>query len=181
MVTEPTPPPPSAAATTAARVADAAQVVMPERVRLREDEFHVFHVSVDGHETADVRPVRAFPISAKADYIGFMDKQGHEVALVAHPSKLDKDSRKALDRALGRMYYVPKILSIQSIAETSGVSHWQVRTDRGYATFEVIDREFIRKLGGGRLLIVDVDGNRFEIEKASKLDAKSRALLHSEI
>ena len=170
----PAPPPQS-------RFADAANVIGPERVRFWEDSFRICHVSVDGNEFTDVRPVRAFPISGKADYVGFLDKNGKEVALVAHPAKLDKESRKTLDRILGRMYYVPKILSIQSIAETHGVSYWQVLTDRGYASFEVIDREYIRKLGGGRLLIIDVDGNRFEIEKASKLDARSRELLHSEI
>lgn len=157
------------------------ETVDAERVRLREDAFHVFHLSVDGRETSDVRAVRAFPISLKADYVGFMDKLGKEVALVSHPKKLDETSRQALERALNRMYYVPKIRRILSVRETWGVSHWQVQTDRGPATFEVVDRENIRKLGDGRFMLVDADGNRFEIEDVAALDAHSQAMLHSEI
>ena len=44
----------------------------------------------------------------------------------------------------------------------------------------MIDREFIRILPPARYILQDVDGNRFEIEDATKLDAKSQALLRSE-
>lgn len=176
-------PAPTSSAAPPARtaLAAAAEVVAPERVRLREDAFHLFHLTVDEREFLDVRPVRAFPISGKADYVGFMDAQGKEVALVAHPQKMDRASRQALERAFSRVYYVPKIQRIDKIEETWGVSHWQVDTDRGYASFEVVDREYIRKLGGARFLIIDADGNRFEIENAARLDVRSQTLLHSEI
>jgi len=44
-----------------------------------------------------------------------------------------------------------------------GVTNWETQTDHGYATFEVVDREYIRKLPGGRYIIADADGNRFEL------------------
>ena len=62
-----------------------------------------------------------------------------------------------------------------------GVSEWEVKTDRGYAKFEVVDRtEHIRKLPGGRVMIVDADGNRFEIEDVSRLDERSQTLVRTE-
>ncbi len=155
-------------------------LVEPERVRIWEDPFRKVCISVDGTQFTDVRARRAFPLSGKADYISFLDDKAKEVALLAHPRRLDKDSRSALDEALGRMYYVAKITRVDSITETWGVSHWQVETDRGYASFEVTDSTSIRRLGDGRIVIADADGNRFEVEDLSQLDQRSQALVSGE-
>jgi len=104
--------------------------VAPERVRVWEDARHVIHVSVDGEVTDNVRPRRAFPISGRADYVSFLGDMDKEVCLVAHPHRLDKESRRALEHALNRTYYAPKILSVSSITEVMGVSTWQVETDQ---------------------------------------------------
>ena len=154
--------------------------VLPDRVRVWEDEFQVLHVSVDGEEFSNVRAVRVFPISHRADYVSFLDEKGKEVLLLAHPHQLDKASLKVLMQALERMYYVARILRVDSISETMGVTHWQVLTDRGYASFEVVDRQHIRKLPRGRYIIVDADGNRFEIPDVSALDSRSQSLIFSE-
>ena len=157
-----------------------APALSPDRVRVREDRLGKLHVTVDGtdHETA--RAVLAFPISGKADYVSFLDAEDEEIALVARPDELDQESRAIVAATLERMYYVPKIRRVDSIKETWGVSHWEVLTDCGCASFEVVDREHIRKLSGGRFLIQDADGNRFEIEDASQLDPQSRKLIYSE-
>lgn len=155
---------------------------MPERVRVWEDDFHLLHVSVDGQEHSGVRAVRTFPISERADYVSFLGEDGKEVVLLAHPHRLDKDSLATLNHALEKMYYVAKIRRIHTITEVMGVSNWQVETDRGYAAFEVVDRrQHIRHMGGGRYLITDADGNRFEIEDVAALDPRSQAIVHSEV
>ena len=164
-----------------AAMADMVGLVQPERVRLWQDDFRRLHISVDGREYEDVRAVRAFPVSGKADYVSFVNKEGKEVAFLARAHELDKESRRVLTDALQKMYYVAKITRIFSLTETMGVAHWQVMTDRGYATFEVADREHIRTLPAGRFLITDADGNRFEIEDATALDPRSQTLLRSEI
>jgi len=154
--------------------------VEPDRVQLWENEFQRLCLKVDGKEFINVRPRRAFPLSAKADYVSLLNDKDKEVILLAHPHKLDAESKRALEKALDRMYYVPKILRVDEITEKMGVSTWKAATDRGYAHFEVVDRSQIRRLPGGRLLIVDVDGNRFEIENISKLDERSQELVASE-
>lgn len=152
----------------------------PEQVRIWEDAFRKLCISVDGKEHTNVRARRVFPLTSKADYVSFLDEDEKEVALLAHPHGLDKQSRQALEEALGRMYYVAKITRVDSITEKMGVSKWQVETDRGYATFEVADRSRIRRLARGGILIVDADGNRFEIEDVTQLDEASQALVFSE-
>lgn len=156
-------------------------VVTPERVTIWEDQYKVLHVTVDEQTLEDVRPRRTFPLSGKADYVSFADKQGHEVLLLAHPHKLDHASRRALEHALARLYYAAEIVRVDSIGETMGVSLWHVLTDRGYAVFEVVDRQrHIRLMPGGRYLITDVDGNRFEIPNVRNLDPRSQSLVETE-
>ena len=159
--------------------------VSAERVRIWEGADRKLCIEIDaGKETeATLEGLiarRVFPLSGKADYVSMQGKKAKEKVLLSHPAKLDKKSRHILETALECMYYVAKITRIDSIEETWGVSHWQVETDRGYASFEVVDRSKIRKIGRGRLVITDADGNRFEVADVDQLDEKSQALVFSE-
>jgi len=156
-------------------------VVPGDRVRLWFDELHRLCVEADGETFEEVRPRYVFPLSAKCDYVSFLGDKGTEVVLVGEPGKLDKESRDALRKALERTYYTAKILQVYDIKEAMGVSQWRVRTDRGFATFEVVDRnQHIRSLPSERYLITDADGNRFEIEDLTQLDAHSQSEVHHE-
>ncbi|MHC4591780.1 MAG: DUF1854 domain-containing protein [Planctomycetota bacterium] len=157
-------------------------LAQPETVRIWEDKLRVLHMAADGEEFENVRPRRTFPLSGRADYISFLDEADKEVVLLAHPRKLDKESRLALENALGRVYYSARILRIDAIRELMGVTRWEVQTDRGYAVFEVVDRrQHIRKLPDRRFIIMDADGNRFEVEDVAVLDERSQALIESEV
>jgi len=52
----------------------------------------------------------------------------------------------------------------------------EVDTDRGGRAFEVGTREQIRWLPTGRLLLRDLDGNRYELPGLRDLDPQSRLL-----
>ena len=155
-------------------------LVATDRVSVRLDEFHVLHVTVDGEEHHEVRAVRAFPLTDKAGYVSFLGDKDKEVALLADPQNLDEASRGALDHVLKLNYFVPKITRVFSIGETWGVSHWKVETDRGYASFEVIDRDKTRRLSTGSIIIIDADENRYVIEDPDALDPRSYNLIQSE-
>jgi len=156
------------------------EVVDAGSVRVWSDDAGVVHVAARGEEYRDVRPVKAFPLSKKVDYVSFLSQMGKEVVLMGNLGNLDKNSRKALDHALERMYYTARIQRVLSISETMGISKWQVVTDRGFATFEVVARDHIRELPGGKYVITDADGNRFEIPCIADLDRQSQTLVFSE-
>ena len=157
-----------------------AQIVDGSRLRVWEDEFQVIHLKVDDEEHEDVRAARVFPISEKAPFISFLDTKGKEIVLLNNLESLDEESRRVVSDLLRRKYFVPKIIRVFSITETWGVSHWEVETDCGYASFEVTHRERIRKLPGNRLIITDADDNRYEIEDMTELDPQSQRLILSE-
>jgi len=164
----------------AQRTAESARLITADRIQVWEDEFRVMHLRLDGRQYDDVRPARAFPISGKADYVGFLDDKGKEVALLDNPKDLDAESLEVISRVLQKHYFVPKITQIYRISETWGITHWHVLTDCGHARFEVIDREKIRKLPGNGLIIVDADENRYEVPDVTQLDDRSQLLIQSE-
>jgi hypothetical protein len=157
------------------------EIVRPDHVRIWRDPFRRLHLAVEGgEEYVDVRPAPAFPISATADYISFLDGDGKEVLLLKNPDGLDPDSRSALEEELSRAYFVPRIVRVLEIEDSHGAARWEVETDRGYRVFDIRDREDMRVIGGRRLLLEDADGNRFEIEDLTQLDERSQRLVDNE-
>jgi hypothetical protein len=158
------------------------EIIDASRVRIRRDEFRRLHVVVDGtDEHVDLRPAPVFPISGVADFVSFLDEKGKEAVLVRDLGGLDEESRAALAEELGRAYFVPKIISIYEIEDAHGAARWEVETDRGFRIFDIRDREDVRVLGRGRLILQDADGNRYEIEDMSTLDERSRKLLDGQV
>ena len=155
--------------------------VDPGEVRVWVDEMRVLHVEARGEVHSDVTARHAFPLSGRGDYVSFLGGKEEEKVLVRNASQLDPESRRVLDEVMGRTYYRATILRIDNVIETMGVSMWEVLTDRGYAKFEVVDRQrHIRILPNGRFLLMDADGNRFEIPCVHELDERSQRLVETE-
>lgn len=158
------------------------QILDASRIRVWRDEFRRLHVMVDGEvEHIDLRPAPVFPISEAAGFLSFLDEKGKEAVLLRNPGCLDADSKSVLVEELNRAYFVPKITYVYEIEDAHGAARWEVETDRGYRIFDIRDREDVRVLGKGRLLLQDADGNRYEIEDMNALDERSRKLLDKEV
>ena len=151
-----------------------AHLVCPEDLKVWENPFRKLCISVQGEEHSNVRARRAFPLSDKAEYVGFIDKDSQEVALLAEPRRLDKESRRALEDALERAYCVAKILRVFEVRFVKIPYKWRVETDRGYVEFKVSNRHRqLRKMTDGGMVITDDEGNRYEIDDIASLDPES--------
>jgi hypothetical protein len=100
-----------------------------------------------------------------------------EIGIVQDIQKMEPQSRKIVEEELEMMYFTPKITNINSIKSERGSYKWMVETDRGEREFDVRHREDIRILASNRVILKDVDGNRFEIPNYSRLDSRSRSIL----
>lgn len=121
---------------------------------------------------------RAFPLSDPDHYIGFLDGAGKDIGILVDPSHLDPESRQILDEELEKRYFVPVVERVISVKEEYGAVYWRVETDRGEKEFVVRNlRDNIQELSSTRLLITDVDGNRFEFPDINRLDAKSLGII----
>ncbi|MGM9658863.1 MAG: DUF1854 domain-containing protein [Eubacteriales bacterium] len=117
---------------------------------------------------------RAFPYDMPEKYISVLDKDGKEYGMIRSIDDFGEDVRELLRAELSRKYYAPVITKINSLTQKFGYTYWEADTDVGKVSFAMHDTfRNIAKVGGNRLMLTDVDGNRFEIKDYLALDRKS--------
>jgi hypothetical protein len=117
---------------------------------------------------------RCFPFESPDEYISVLNKDGRELGLILKLDELPEEAQKIIKAELDRKYLCPTIQKILSLKEKLDYSFWEVTTDKGLMNFSMHDTfRNIAKVGGGALILTDVDGNRFKIENVYKLDRKS--------
>ncbi len=101
------------------------------------------------------------------------------MGLLVDPRRLDRESRELVLAQADQAYFMPRIIRIVRVEEQMGmgIARWEVETDRGWSSFDVISRsESVWFVGRNRLVIRDADGNRYLIEDLNALDRRSRRL-----
>ncbi len=151
----------------------------PDRTRLRRDEFTDLILEYRG-ERQPVTAHRAFPLTATGQFIVLKGVDGTEIGAIRDIASLDDESRNILESDLERTYFAPVILQVNRLEENFHIPKWDVETDSGHRVFEVRSRRRdIRIMQGGRILLRDADGNRYEIPDYRELDPVSRALVET--
>ncbi|MBQ8697243.1 MAG: DUF1854 domain-containing protein [Clostridia bacterium] len=117
---------------------------------------------------------RAFPFEMQDEYISVLDDDKKEIGMI-RSVRDDFTSQAALIYdELSKKYYTPVIKSISEMKDNYGFMQVKCDSDRGALSFGVRDiYRSIIKCGGGRVFIVDVDGNRYEIPSLDDLDRSS--------
>ena len=117
---------------------------------------------------------RQFPFELEWEFISVMNDEQAEVGIIKSVALFDKEGEALLRTELARRYYAPVIDKILGVKERYGFSYWRVHTAEGNVNFTLHDtyRSIIRATGG-RVVLLDLNGNRFEIPNAEALDRKS--------
>lgn len=117
---------------------------------------------------------RQFPFEVQWEFISVMNSDKQEIGILRELEQFDGEAKALLIKELTRRYYTPVIKRILSMKERYGFSYWKVTTTDGDISFTLQDtfRSIIR-MGENRLLLLDVNGNRFEIPDVTALDRKS--------
>jgi len=133
--------------------------------------------AIQGENEVAVRVRRAFPWSEPGRFLSLRDHEDKEVALVADPAKLDRDSRAALERALVQAGFVFEVTAVLAINEEVEIRTWRVQTRQGPRSFQTRLDDWPRSLPEGGLLIRDVAGDLYRLRHPARLDRASRELL----
>lgn len=177
--------PPKERPTTRSGSVDLAEAFAPlpeAAVSIRATPFAALRVTLpDGEIAEPVHAALAFPLQSPARYVVLYDADRREIGLIEDPARLDPESRAALATELSRAYCIPIITRVESVRYDGAVAVWHVETDRGPRRFELNGRRDARFLEGGRVLIKDSDGNRYDIPDCAALDARSRAIVEREV
>ncbi len=128
-----------------------------------------------------VRPVQASPLAHSDRYVSLLDIKNEEVAFIRDMNDLDEASRKVIEEELSHRYLRATIQRIESIQMEYGVTYWDVMTDRGKREFVIRGHENTHWASDTRLLLTDVDGNRFEILDYTRLDPHSITLIETNV
>ena len=117
---------------------------------------------------------RAFPFDYPYSYISVLDADAKEIGIIQDIDALGEETAAMLRAELDRKYYTPVIRQILSVKDKFGYSYWKVVTDEGEIEFTCRDTfSSLLKVGGNRIFVTDMDGNRFEIPDLEALDRKS--------
>jgi hypothetical protein len=156
------------------------RILNPEGLQVSVNERGQLQLRLPGGEVYDgVKLVPAFPVSRPHRFVWFQDGEGKEIGVLMDPRRLDRESREIVGRHTDEAYFMPRILRVTRVEEKPGlgIAYWEVETDRGWNSFEMVSRsESVWYVGKNRVVIRDADGNRYLIEDLSALDRRSRRL-----
>lgn len=116
---------------------------------------------------------RAFPFGMEDRYISVKDKEGKELGIIDKLNEFAPEVQTLLREQMALRYFAPVIRTITSVKEDFGYLLWSVETDMGAMMFTTQSSSgAIIPVATNRYLVVDLDGNRFEIPDVSKLSPK---------
>jgi len=158
------------------------KILDPETTHVWRDPVGDLHLEVRGDSGEQVHHerillLRAFPLTAPDEFVTFFNEENEYLGVLESLQDVDERTEELLRAELEKRYFLPQILTIDFLRISSGIISWRVETDRGPRSLDVRDRDDIRFMPGHRMVIRDVDGNRFEIQDYTELDDWSFYLL----
>ncbi|WP_245585817.1 DUF1854 domain-containing protein [Paenibacillus pinihumi] len=159
----------------AGSLSDAADIhyLTKDNARFHKTEGKMLAVTV-GEETHPVVYVHcSFPHTNKPMYLSVRTVENKEIGMIHSLEDFPEETAQLLEEQLQIRYFTPEISKVVTVKEEFGYSYWEAETTAGLCRFTV-------RSGGGnaklvtpvRLLVTDVDGNRFVIPDMNKLTDK---------
>jgi len=117
-----------------------------------------------------------FPFTEPEKYISVREatEKAPEIGVIEDLKRdLDGDSIEMVKEQLAVRYFTPVITKIINIREEHGFAYWDVETKQGRCRFTVrMNSNNVIYLNDVRLLITDLDENRFEIPDYTRLSGR---------
>lgn len=165
---------------TPATLVEASQLVFlnPEKLRFMRHGATLRLTIEEDRSFPKVGVLRGFPLSDRNHFFSIRDSENNEIGLIVNPTELSAEDQKLIEDDLERRYFVPSLKRIVSAKERFGTVDWTVETDRGLCRFTTQNlRENVQRPAAGRIILNDVDGNRYDIRNVDELNRESQELL----
>jgi hypothetical protein len=153
-------------------------VLDPQEVQFYRSERGVIALRLGVEEYQDLNIRRAFPLEYEDHFIGIFLADGTELGLLENIDDLEEASRQVLLEELDKIYFRPRILQIHDLDEEHGVLRGHIETTSGSRYLEIRNyRRNVRLLANHRALVVDADGNCYQIDDWRQLPRMTREIL----
>ena len=123
---------------------------------------------------------RTFPVTMPEEFISIREanEKAREIGVVEKLSALDTETAKMLKEQLDLRYFTPEITKIYDIKTEYGYGYFHVMTTYGECRFTIHNGgSSVTSLTDTRVVITDLDGNRFEVPDIMKLTVAERKKL----
>lgn len=134
----------------------------------------------DGRVWERVQVIRLFPFTEPDKFISIrtVEERSKEIGVIEDIRQVAADTRRMLEEQLNLHYFTPVIQKIIDIKDEYGYAYFHVLTDRGECRFTInMGGNAVVRLTDSRLLITDLDENRFEIPDVFLLTQKEQRKL----
>lgn len=147
----------------------------PDNAVFTQTDGRLLSLRAGGNDYPHVELYASFPHTDPGRYISVREPgpDGKEIGMIENIAAFGEQTQALLHRFLSIRYFEPQILKIHSVRDEFGYSFWDVDTDCGGCRF-VVRRggKNVRSLKSGKVVIADVDGNRFAIPDVGRLSEK---------
>ena len=123
---------------------------------------------------------RTFPVTQPEEFISIReaDEKAREIGVIEKLSELSPEQAKMLKEQLDLRYFTPEITKIFDIKTEYGYGYFHVMTTYGECRFTIHNGgSSVISLTDTRIVINDLDGNRFEVPDIMKLTVAERKKL----
>lgn len=123
---------------------------------------------------------RTFPLTEPEEYISIReaDEKAREIGMVEKLTDLVPDQAEMLREQMRLRYFMPVIEKIISVKDEYGYAYFEVKTNFGACRFTThMGSEAFVSLTDTRIIITDLDGNRYEIPDLNRLSVAERKKL----
>ncbi len=137
-------------------------------------------LTLEDRSHLDVVPAWAAPRTHPDQFLSLLDSKGKEILMLDRLEDAGADNVEVLRQELRRRYLYSQVRRVNAVRMEFGATYWSVETDRGHRDFvtqslqenaQWIDEEF--------LLLIDVEGNHYQVKPVSALDPDSLRRLRS--
>lgn len=137
-------------------------------------------LKTEGKEYERVGIYLTFPLTEPEEYISIResDEKAKEIGIIEKLCQLPKDQQEMIREQIRLRYFMPVIKKVLDIKDEYGYAYWNVMTDFGVCRFTTqMSGDAVVSLSDSRLLITDIDSNRYEIPDFYALSVLERKKL----
>ena len=121
-----------------------------------------------------------FPLTNPEEFISIReaDEKAKEIGLIESLSKFPQEQQEMLREQIKLRYFMPVITKVLDVKDEYGYAYWNVMTTFGACRFTTqMSGDVVIHLSDSRLLVTDIDGNRYEIPDFYQLGVMERKKL----
>lgn len=121
-----------------------------------------------------------FPLTNPEEFISIReaDEKAKEIGMIEKLSQLEPDQQEMIREQIKLRYFIPVIIKVMDVKDEYGYAYWHVQTNFGVCRFTTrMSGDAVVSLSDSRLMVTDIDGNRYEIPDFYKLSITERKKL----